>query len=204
MVIFFRQLRRGQYLLRKDAQFKVELKDGKLKVVGKVETNKLSKSEKALYNAIKDAKNTATINVVSNTGQSEFRVHDSEGVNTVDLENLSKLDAPSNKGGLNSGDVIAHEVMNAYFNPSMEENAADQAAAALYPRLFLPEDNTNTWNRANTDVLGSTFSQRISDGRAVNGSASVILHRYLRLISDIAVPSVLTKSLTNMDLELRR
>lgn len=140
-------------------------KDGKLKVVGKVDVNKLSKAEKALFNAISDRKNTATINVVANTGQSEFGTHDSRGVNTADLGNLSQLDAPSNKGGLNSGDALAHEALDAYYSLSMDEDAADRAAAALYPGLYQPTDNKNTWNKSNTDVLGSTFSQRITDGR---------------------------------------
>lgn len=150
---------------RNKAQFKVELKDGKLKVVGRVDEKNLTPAEKALYKAIKDPNSTGTINAVGNTGQSEFGVHDSRGVNTVDLENLSKLDADSNKGGINSGDVIAHEIMDAYLSLSMEENAADRAAADLYPGFYLPEDNVNQWNRANTDVLGSTYTQRISDGR---------------------------------------
>jgi RHS repeat-associated protein len=74
---------------RKAGQFKVELKNGKLQVVGKVDASKLNNAEKAFFNAITDTKNTATINVVANTGQSEFGTHDSKGVNTVDLENLS-------------------------------------------------------------------------------------------------------------------
>jgi RHS repeat-associated protein len=150
---------------RKGVQFKVELKDGKLKVVGKVDQKKLSTAEKALFNAISDKKNTATINVVANTGQSEFGTHDDRGVNTVDLGNLSKLDAPGNKGGLNSGDALAHEAMDAYLSLSMEENAADRAAAALYPGLYEPTDNRNQWNKYNTDVIGSTRSQGITDGR---------------------------------------
>ncbi|MGH9969446.1 MAG: RHS repeat-associated core domain-containing protein [Pyrinomonadaceae bacterium] len=166
---------------RKGAQFKVELKDGKLKVVGKVDQKKLSTGEKALFKAVSDKNNTATINVVANTGQSEFGTHDSKGVNTVDLGNLSQLDAASNKGGLNSGDVIAHEAMDAYLGLSMDENAADRAAAALYPGLYLPEDNKNAWNKTNTDVLGSTFTQRISDGR---GSERISI-RYITPIPGI-------------------
>lgn len=33
------------------------------------------------------------------------------------------------------------------------------------PGLYLSEDNRNTWNKTNTDVPGSTFTQRIPDGR---------------------------------------
>ena len=124
---------------RKNAQFKVELgKDGKLHVVKGSVAKNLGKSEGALLGAINDTQNHATINVSGNTGQSEFGVHDSRGVNSVDLENLSKLDAPSNAGGLNSGDALAHEAMDAYYSLSMGAEAADWAAADLFPGLLMP------------------------------------------------------------------
>jgi hypothetical protein len=122
-------------------------------------------AEQALKGAINDSKNHATINVSGNTGQSEFGVHDSAGANTVDMGNLSKLDAPGNAGGLNSGDVIAHEAMDAYYSTTMDEPAADRAAAALYPGLFLPSENQNQLNSTSTAVTGSTQYQGISDGR---------------------------------------
>ena len=114
--------------------------------------------------AINDTKNHATINVSGNTGQSEFGVHDSRGVNSVDLGNLSKLDAASNAGGLNSGDALAHEALDAYFSLSMGEEAADQAAAAFYPGLYGPTNNTNQTDPFRTQVLGSTFDQAITNG----------------------------------------
>src|SRR5205085_10231034 len=50
---------------RENAQFKVGLdKSNKLVVQGKVDASKLSKSEKALFNAIGDKNNHATLNVV--------------------------------------------------------------------------------------------------------------------------------------------
>jgi RHS repeat-associated protein len=151
---------------RKNGQFQTELgKDGKLHVVkGSVGKN-LSKAEAALMGAINDTKNHATINVSGNTGQSEFGTHDSRGVNSVDLGNLSKLDAPGNAGGLNSGDALAHEALDSYFSLSMGEEAADQAAAGLYPGLFGPTNNHNSLNPFGTAVTGSTFLQGISDGR---------------------------------------
>ena len=113
---------------RKDAKFKVELKDGKGKLLG----------------AINDSSNHATINVSGNTGQSEFGTHDKAGVNTVDLGNLSKLDAASNAGGLNSGDALAHEVMDSYYSLSMGSGEADAAAAALFPGLLLPAEKSTS------------------------------------------------------------
>jgi hypothetical protein len=85
-------------------------------------------------------------------------------VNSVDLGNLSKLDAASNAGGLNSGDALAHEAMDAYYSLSMGEAAADQAAAGLYPGFLPPTGNQNTWGQAGTVWNGSTFSQAISNG----------------------------------------
>ncbi len=157
---------KDQFNGRKDGQFKAGLdKNNKLTArVSKADYAKLSKSEKALYNAINNTSNHATINVVGNTGQSEFGTHDSRGVNTVDLGNLSKLDAPSNAGGLNSGDALAHEAMDAYFSLSMGVEAADQAAFGLYPGLRGPTDNQNILNSTGTRVTGSIFSQAITNG----------------------------------------
>ena len=150
---------------RKGAQFKVELgKDGKLHVVkGSVGKN-LSKAEGALMGAINDSKNHATLNISGNSGQSEFGTHDDKGVNSVDMGNLSKLDAAGNAGGLNSGDALAHETMDAYYSLSMGEAAADEAAAGLFPGLFGPTDNQNMLNPSHTAVVGSTFNQAISNG----------------------------------------
>lgn len=97
--------------------------------------------------------------------QSEFGTHDSAGVNSVDLENLSKLDAPNNAGGLNSGDALAHEVLDAYFSLSMEDKAADDAAHALYPGLSFPSQIVNHYNDSGTLLIGTTQYQGIKDGR---------------------------------------
>ena len=151
---------------RKRAQFKVSLsKDGKLQVVkGSVEKN-LSKAEGALLGAINDTKNHATINVFGNTGTSDFGDHVSSGVNGVDLGNLSKLDASSNAGGLNSGDVMAHETMDAYLSLSISDPlAADNAAGALYPGLLGPTDSYNIWNTSSTKLKGQAWNQAIVGG----------------------------------------
>lgn len=149
----------------KGAQFKVELgKDGKLQVVKGSVAKNLSKAEGSLLGAVNDTKNHATINVVGNTGDASFGVHDSKGVNTVDLQNLSQLDAASNKGGLNSGDALAHEALDAYYSLSMGEEAADEAAAGLYPGVYGPTGNINIPNAFNTAIVGSTYNQAITNG----------------------------------------
>jgi RHS repeat-associated protein len=150
---------------RKGAQFKVELgKDGKLQVVKGSIAKGIGGAEGKLLGAINDSSNHATINVSGNTGQSEFGTHDSKGVNSVDLGNLSKLDAASNAGGLNSGDALAHEAMDAYYSLSMGEEAADQAAAGLYPGLYGPTGNQNSLNQFGTAIVGSSFNQAITNG----------------------------------------
>jgi hypothetical protein len=116
--------------------------------------------------AINDTKNHATLNISGNTGQAAFGTHehDEKGVNSVDMGNLSKLDATSNAGGLNSGDALAHETMDAYYSLSMGEEAADEAAAGLFPGLYEPTGNQNMLNSSGTAIVGSTFNQAITDG----------------------------------------
>lgn len=121
-------------------------------------------AEGKLLGAINDSSNHATINVSGNTGESEFGVHDSKGMNSVDLGNLSKLDAATNDGGLNSGDALAHEAMDAYYSLSMSDEAADQAAGGLYPGLYPPTGNQNSLDQFGTAVVGSTINQAISNG----------------------------------------
>lgn len=150
---------------RKGAQFKVELgKGGKLQVVKGSVAKDIGGAEGKLLGAFNDTQNHATINVSGNTGQFEFGVHNSAGVNSVDLGNLSKLDSPSNAGGINSGDALAHEALDAYYSLSMGAEAADWAAAALYPGLLRPTDNQGAWDQFRTNLLGSTYSSAISNG----------------------------------------
>jgi hypothetical protein len=132
----------------------------------------LSKAEGALLNAVNDTQKHATINVIGNTGGATFGSHDSEGVNTVDLQNLSQLDAASNKGGLNSGDALAHEALDAYNSLSMGAAAADQVAAELYPGLFGPTGNRNLSGQVGSQIVGSTFNQAITNG---SGTESITL-----------------------------
>ncbi len=124
---------------RKGAQFKTELKDGKLAIVGKVDASKLSKSERALYNAITDTKNTAELRVVAPTpnitfGQSALIAglvagaagRPEAGLNVIDsgdVRQLNKVD-PSL-----SGEVIAHEAVEAYVSVAEGLNTVQKAHA---------------------------------------------------------------------------
>ncbi len=102
---------------RKDAQFKTELKDGKLKVVGEVDINKLSKSERALYNAIVSTTTTATLEVVSSSDSIQFgysalnNLRPISGLNQIDRSDLNELNKVN---PALAGEVVAHEAMEAY------------------------------------------------------------------------------------------
>jgi RHS repeat-associated protein len=82
----------------------------------------LSDGEKELFNAITDENNHAVID--TGNGQPDdsidFGRNDAaeaggpEGRNTLDMTEMKLLDSPSNKGGLPSGDAVAHETLEAY------------------------------------------------------------------------------------------
>jgi RHS repeat-associated protein len=150
---------------RKNAQFKVELgKDGKLHAIKDSVGKDLSKAESTLLGAINNTSNHATLNVVGSSGSADFATHDSRGANTVDLGNVGKLDSPSNAGGLGSGDVIAHEALEAYHSLS-DEDGAHAFASQFFPGLSQPTNVNNATNPSGTRFTGETFDQRISDGR---------------------------------------
>jgi len=99
---------------RKGSQFKTEIKDGKLGVVGNVDVSTLSKSEAALYNAITDTNNIATLTMQMPgvaSGDIMFDQHNGRGSNTVDRADLNQLNKLDKSLG---GEVIAHAAMEAY------------------------------------------------------------------------------------------
>lgn len=109
---------------RKGVQFQTKLVDGKLQVVGKVDPSQLSKSELALYNAIIDTKNVATLNVVPFSSDVMFgysglndvgrdgKPNPTAGVNTLDRAVLNQLDKTD---PALAGEVVAHEAMEAAY-----------------------------------------------------------------------------------------
>jgi RHS repeat-associated protein len=102
---------------RNGGQFTVGLgKNNRLEVIGDVNRKELGKAEKALFDAITDDKKGGILQVSGDTGRSDFGAFEGIGLNSVDLGNLSKLDAAN--GSINSGDVIAHEGLEGYFSLS--------------------------------------------------------------------------------------
>ena len=69
---------------------------------------------------------------------------------------------PSNAGGLNSGDALAHEAMDAYYSLSMGADDADAAAADLFPGLLLPTGGKVDVHSG--ALYGQTLNQPISNG----------------------------------------
>jgi RHS repeat-associated protein len=153
---------------RENANFKVSVKDGHLEIIAGSVAQKLSDAEQALYNAIVDDSNIAVLNVFENTGKAEFGVYNSNGENTIDLGNLSKLGAPGNNGGLRPGDVASHEALEAYRNLFTAD--AHTEVAKLFPGLG-PETNKQFLTRDSGNLLvGMQFQQAISDGRGTMGA----------------------------------
>src|SRR5260370_11477739 len=150
---------------REHGQFQVGLdKSNKLTAhVSKAEYAKLSPAEKKLYGAINNTSNHASLNVVNGDGGVNFGLHNGPGSNTVDIADTAKLNAPSNVGGLNAGDAVAHEALESYGSLSN-----DTDAPAITSRSFpgfevvgseLTPDSTNKF------YIGSTILARPSDGR---------------------------------------
>lgn len=109
---------------RKDSQFKVEVKDGKLAVVGKVDPAKLSKSERQLYNAITDTKNTAEIEVRTGSDSIMFGQYAKPGPNIIDGSDMRQLNKADPRL---SGEAIVHEALEAYAGVAEGKSTFDAA-----------------------------------------------------------------------------
>ena len=99
---------------RKDAQFNVEIKDGKLAVIGSVDASKLSKSEGELYKAITDPKNVSELKIEMpgmNSAGIMFDQYIRPGVNVVDRADLNQLNRVDKRL---SGEAIAHAAIEGY------------------------------------------------------------------------------------------
>jgi RHS repeat-associated protein len=150
---------------REHAQFQTGLdKNNKLTAhVSKDAYAKLGSSEKALYNAINDTKSHASLSVVNGDGNVTFGVHNGAGSNTVDIADTAKLNAPSNAGGLNAGDAVAHEGLQAYISLSNDAQS-DNLASQFFPGVNNPL-SAFIYNSAGTDATGSLIKGNIADGR---------------------------------------
>jgi RHS repeat-associated protein len=101
---------------RSGGQFRVGFKDNRLEILPESINGTLGNAEMALFDAINDIQTGGILQVRGNTGNASFGAFESPGVNSIDMGNLSKLDAA--KGSVNSGDIVAHEGLEAFYSSS--------------------------------------------------------------------------------------
>jgi hypothetical protein len=156
---------KDQFNGREHGQFKAGLdKNNKLTAhVSKAEYAKLSPAEKKLYNAINNDTNHATLNVVNGDGGVTMGVHNGPGTNTVDIADTAQLNAASNKGGLNAGDAVAHEAMQAYVSLSNDADS-DNIASRYFPGTNYV-GSAFVYNPSGTAAVGSDIKANVTDGR---------------------------------------
>jgi RHS repeat-associated protein len=95
---------------REGKKFDIEIKNGRLAIAGKVDLKALDARERKLYDVITDTTPgvTSTLNVYSKSDQITFGKFESNGVNSIDLSDLSALNSVDKRLG---GEVVAHEVI---------------------------------------------------------------------------------------------
>ena len=151
---------------RSGAQFTVELgKNNRLRIMKGSILDNLSVAETALLNAITDKSNHATLEVYGDTGGISFGAFEGIGRNSIDIGNISKLDAQSNRGGIRSGDVVAHEALEAYFSLSLKDfrKAHNEVLSKGLPGLKGPSyeyDMNSSGSIMFGDILTYGFSDR--------------------------------------------
>lgn len=97
---------------RENAQFQVTLDSNNvLQVEGDVDPAKLSESEMALYDAVVDPNNHATVDIVGKDANVDFGRFDGGGKNAVDRSDLNL--ANKAQAGL-AGHIVSHEILEAY------------------------------------------------------------------------------------------
>lgn len=102
--------------LQKDVSFKIAYdKNGKVVTQGDVDKKGLSKTDKALLNAIQDTKHHVTINAVGGQKDSSVFFGASHGsAHTINFDQAALLDAPANGGGMTSAELVGHETLEGY------------------------------------------------------------------------------------------
>ena len=151
---------------RDKAQFKIKLSDkGIVEIVdkNKVDVSKLSKTEKALFDAITDTKNRAfLVGVEAQPGidfggfVSPYLQSKQPGVNWIDSSDMSLLrDADKTA----AGEVISHEMMEAYESAktgSLDYNTVHKAASKLFPEPTFTETNSLPNEKGKSTMTGYT------------------------------------------------
>ncbi|HEX8148023.1 MAG TPA: LamG-like jellyroll fold domain-containing protein [Pyrinomonadaceae bacterium] len=140
---------------RTDAKFQVanignmvRITDNKGNALGKEALKELggtlSGGEKELFNAIMDDKNHAVIDTGNGLPNDsvDFGSNDKQagvgpaGRNTLDMNEMKLLDAPENRGGMTSGDAVAHETLEAFASAQGQRWEDAHAYATQYFGAF--------------------------------------------------------------------
>ena len=144
----------AKFSLGYDKKGKLQIVDSKGNAIKGDDLKKLGKSlsggNKALFNAVTDKNNHATITVVRGDANVDFGSFQGNGNNTVDIQDMSLLDSSSNAGGLSAVNAISHEIVEAYtsaVNPNLSESAAHQIANNAFGGLMRPANGMGVWGQ---------------------------------------------------------
>jgi RHS repeat-associated protein len=161
---------------REKAQFKVKLNDkGIVEVVdkGKVDVSKLTKSEAAMFNAINDKDNRATLNGVGKDAGIDFGGFKGNGTNDIDTSDMALLrDADKTL----AGNVISHEMMEAYASAKGacgNYDSCHNEANKTFPGMT-PTDANQLPNEENSQFLTGA----VVDYATVGGKSKSIVVTY--------------------------
>jgi RHS repeat-associated protein len=136
-------------------------KNGKVVVEGDVDQKGLSKSDKAILNAINDNKHTVTINAIGGGKDASVFFGASHGAShTINFDQTSLLDGPKNTGGMTSAGLVGHETLEAYAESKGDSlsEAHDYATGKGFPGLD-PGRVTGLYGNAQTG-MASGFTQQ--------------------------------------------
>ena len=165
---------------RKGGQFKTEFKDGKLKIVGEVDETKLSKSERALYNAIVSTTISATLEIVSSSDSIDLgysALNNPKPIPGLNLIDRSDLDQLNNANPALAGEVVAHEAMEAYGSAG---GIPSYQLAHIFANQFFGD-------------VGPSFIESLPVN-AVSSSAARISYNFKRLGTEVTVEKTFVTS----------
>ena len=142
----------AKFTVAYDAKNKLIVVNEKGEALGKKELEKLGKSlsgkEEALFEAITDNKNHATVNLVRDDPNIFIGAHERKGENTIDLGDISKISNGNVTNGLSQDNFVGHEMLESYFSVSRDKGQKDAHdwTNQFYPGLGVPAITTGQNN----------------------------------------------------------
>jgi RHS repeat-associated protein len=170
---------------RDKAQFQIKLNDkGIVEVIdkGKVDVSKLTKSEAAMFNAINDKENHATLNGIDKDSGIDFGGFKGNGTNVIDTSDMALL---RNADKALAGNVISHEMMEAYASAKSKNsdyNAAHSEASSLFSEAVASNDSRLPGEENSSSISGASVDYTVTrDGK----SRSVrVEYKFLKKLSE--------------------